>query len=120
MNEARRILFVCSQNSLRSPTAEQLYRDNARLKVRSAGVDRGATQRLTAEMLDWAEEVFVFEWEQSDEIRRQFPEQYSSVTIECLNVPDDYGFMEPALVTLLAKRLTPYLGAPERTDVPGL
>lgn len=112
MSPKRRILFVWSQNSLRSPTAEQLYRRSSHLEVQSAGIDPAAERLLTSEMLEWADEVFVFEWRQSDAIRQRFPKQYDNVTIQCLDVPDDYGFMEPSLVALLTKRLTPHLGPP--------
>jgi hypothetical protein len=37
-----KVLFVCSQNRLRSVTAERIFRDHPHLEVRSAGTDRNA------------------------------------------------------------------------------
>ncbi|MBL9174848.1 MAG: hypothetical protein JNL10_15025, partial [Verrucomicrobiales bacterium] len=56
-----RVLFVCSMNQWRSPTAEALYRNDARLEVRSAGVRIGARRRITQEDLEWADWIFVME-----------------------------------------------------------
>ena len=42
-----KILFVCAMNKQRSVTAERLYRNDARLDVRSAGVRTGANRRVS-------------------------------------------------------------------------
>src|SRR5207245_3140135 len=54
-----RILFVCTANVDRSRTAEDLYRDDPRYEVRSAGTAPFATTPLTRELLQWADRVFV-------------------------------------------------------------
>ena len=51
----RRVLFVCSQNRLRSPTAEQVFADWPGLEVASAGLDATAETPLSGELLEWAE-----------------------------------------------------------------
>ena len=56
-----RILFVCTANVDRSRTAEDLYRDDPRYEVRSAGTAPFATTPLTRDLLQWAERVFVME-----------------------------------------------------------
>lgn len=45
MNRRLRVLFVCAMNKQRSLTAEQLYRNDTRLEVRSAGVRSEALVR---------------------------------------------------------------------------
>jgi predicted protein tyrosine phosphatase len=42
------------------------------------------------------------------------PGLYGKLRIECLYVPDDYEFRNPLLLTILAHKLTPYLGPPAR------
>ena len=54
-----RILFVCTANIDRSRTAEDMYREDARYEVRSAGVAPFATVVLTRDLLLWADRVFV-------------------------------------------------------------
>ena len=46
-----KILFVCSQNRLRSPTAEKLCRSLPGYKVKSAGIKSGARVRITGGLL---------------------------------------------------------------------
>jgi predicted protein tyrosine phosphatase len=50
-----RVLFVCNQNRLRSPTAERVFGSDPGLEVRSAGVDRDASTPLTRDLLEWAD-----------------------------------------------------------------
>jgi predicted protein tyrosine phosphatase len=107
-----KVLFVCNQNRLRSPTAERLYSQACHLEVRSAGVDRDATVPITADLLEWADVVFVMEKRQRNLIHKRFRELYGTKRIVCLYIPDHYDFMEPRLVELLAARLAPHIGRP--------
>jgi predicted protein tyrosine phosphatase len=42
---SRNVLFLCSQNRLRSPTAEQLFADWPGIETASAGLNLGAEAR---------------------------------------------------------------------------
>ena len=55
------VLFVCSQNRLRSPTAEQIFADHPAIEVTSAGTNADADNPLTAELVRWADLIFVME-----------------------------------------------------------
>jgi len=55
----RRVLFICSQNLLRSPTAERVFRSWPGIEVASAGLDVSAATRVTAKLLAWANVIFV-------------------------------------------------------------
>jgi len=108
-----RILFVCTANVDRSPTAEDLYKDDGRYDVRSAGVAAFATVPLTRDLLLWADRVFVMN-EREDQhrtiIRIRFPDVDRPVVD--LDVEDRWRRGEPELVGLLLRRLRPHLGAP--------
>jgi predicted protein tyrosine phosphatase len=43
----KRVLFICSQNELRSPTAERVFSGRRDLEVASAGLNHDAPQPLT-------------------------------------------------------------------------
>jgi predicted protein tyrosine phosphatase len=45
------VLFVCSQNKLRSPTAEQVFANWPGVEVSSAGLDDGCGNPVTPEAL---------------------------------------------------------------------
>ncbi|WP_342657197.1 hypothetical protein NPJ82_09630 [Sphingomonas sp. NY01] len=57
----RTVLFVCSQNRLRSPTAEQVFSCREDLEMDSAGTNHNADNPLTAELIAWADVIFVME-----------------------------------------------------------
>lgn len=108
-----RILFVCTANLDRSPTAEDLYRDDPRYDVRSAGVAPFAAVPLTRDLLLWADRVFVMnerEDHQRTLIRIRFPDVERPVVD--LDVQDLWHRGDPDLVALLLRRLRPHLGAP--------
>jgi predicted protein tyrosine phosphatase len=107
----RKVLFVCDMNRLRSVTAERVFREDPRLEVRSAGVDRAATLVLGRELLEWADLVFVMQKRQRNIIRTRFEDLYWSKRIICLYIPDEFELMDPFLVRLLKDKVTPHLGA---------
>ena len=67
-----RVLFVCSLNQWRSPTAEALYRSDPRLEVRSAGIRSNARRRIGAADLKWANVVYVMEVDHRRWIQERF------------------------------------------------
>jgi len=105
----KRVLFVCSQNRLRSPTAERIFSRHPGIEVASGGTDPGAVRPVTAELLNWADVVFVME-----EHHRFLIEQNSRALLEhkrviVLGIPDIYEFMHPELVRLLEVKVLPFL-----------
>ncbi|MGB0951737.1 MAG: low molecular weight protein tyrosine phosphatase family protein [Planctomycetota bacterium] len=95
------LLFVCSRNQWRSPTGEQIYARDSRVAVRSCGVSMKARRRLREEDLDWADVVLVMEHAHRQRILQRFPDAGRDVAIEVLDIPDDYGFMDPELQEML-------------------
>ncbi len=108
-----RVLFLCNQNRLRSPTAEQVFGADPDLEVQSAGVDPDATIPVTREALEWADLVFVMEKRQRNIVRKRFPDLYSIKRIVCLYIPDNYDYMDPALVTILRTAVPRHFRPPE-------
>ena len=113
LSSRERILFVCTANVDRSRTAEDLYREDERFEVRSAGVAPFATVPLTRDLLLWADRVFVMN-EREDQhrtlIRIRFPDVDRPLTD--LDIEDRWRRGDPDLVTLILRRLRPHLGAP--------
>ena len=107
MSAPRRVLFVCSQNRLRSPTAEAVFRDDPGLEVRSAGTDADAPVPVTRELLEWADVVLVMERRHRNRIHARFRDLYAVKPVRCLYIPDEYDFMDPELVRLLRERVPP-------------
>lgn len=105
-----RILFVCTQNRLRSPTAEQIFSQWPGIECASAGVHSSADVPLDPELIAWADIIFVMESVHKTKMSTQFKKHLDGKRVVCLGIPDDYGFMEPALVQLLERKVSPFLG----------
>jgi predicted protein tyrosine phosphatase len=120
LSPRERILFICTANIDRSRTAEDMYRDDARYEVRSAGVAPFANVVLTRDLLLWADRVFVMN-EREDQhrtlIRIRFPDVDRPIVD--LDVEDRWHRGDPELIARLARRLRPHLGAPARDRKPG-
>lgn len=108
----KNVLFICSQNKLRSPTAEQLYSKRNDLNVLSAGLNNDAEEKVSEELLEWAETIFVMEKAHLNRLRKNFGKYLNAQKIICLDIPDIYEYMEPALVDTLTLKLRRYLGTP--------
>ena len=71
------------------------------IDVASAGTDAHAANPVTAELLAWADIIFVMEKSHRNKISKRFRSSLKSQRIICLNIPDDYEFMDAELVELL-------------------
>ena len=60
-----------------------------------------------ARMLDWAEVVFTMDAGQALALEEMFPQHSALAQLVCLQIPDEFTFLQPELVTLLEKRVTP-------------
>lgn len=107
--KVKNILFVCSQNRLRSPTAEQIYAGRPDLEVASAGTNNDAETPLSAELIAWADMIFVMEKAHRNKMQKKYRAALKDKRLIVLDIPDDYEFMDPVLVRLLQMRLARFL-----------
>jgi predicted protein tyrosine phosphatase len=101
----RNVLFVCSQNKLRSPTAEQVFSTWPDIETSSAGTNNDAENPLTAELVEWADIIFVMEKTHRHKLQKRHRQALNGKRLICLDIPDDYEFMDPALVSLLERKV---------------
>jgi predicted protein tyrosine phosphatase len=104
-----KLLFVCSRNRLRSLTAETIFDGVAGHQVRSAGTEPGARVRVTAGHLGWADLVFVMEKRHLSRLRQRFGDALDGKRVVCLYIPDDYAYMDEALVDRLRDGVAPHV-----------
>ena len=106
----KKLLFICSQNRLRSPTAEQVFSLHQHLETASAGTNHDAEIPLSAELVEWADLIFVMEKAHLNKLRSKFKRHLRGhQRVVCLDIPDDYDYMDPALVKLLQAKVGRYL-----------
>lgn len=103
------VLFVCSRNQWRSPTAEAVYQDDPRVCIRSRGTARAAKQSLRAGDLAWADLVLVMEDKHRNRLRAEYPGETKFLPIEVLHIPDEYQWMDPELVELVRVAAEPII-----------
>ena len=104
-----RTLFICHYNQRRSATAERVFAKDPALDVRSAGTSDEAMVRVNQRMLEWADVVFVMDDRQCTALRKMFPGHPALDRVVCLDIADNYHFLDPELITLLRDRTQPYL-----------
>jgi predicted protein tyrosine phosphatase len=88
------VLFVCSRNQWRSPTAEQVWRRHP----------------VSAADIEWAGQIFVMEEKHKSRLRQQFGRLLDKKTIHVLDIPDEYQYMQPELVDQLQQSVASILG----------
>lgn len=99
--EKQNILFVCSRNQWRSPTAEQIWRRHPMLNVRSGGTSPSARHTVSHADIDWADVVIVMEQRHRSRLVADFGDLLADKHIHVLDIPDEYQYMDPELVELL-------------------
>ena len=103
------ILFVCSANVDRSPTAEHIYANHPGLKVKSAGVGRDARQPVNAALLQWADVVLCMEKHHKQYIVEDFERFIAGKVIDYLDVQDIYPRMHPKLIEIITEKVDAWL-----------
>jgi predicted protein tyrosine phosphatase len=101
------LLFICSKNQWRSPTAELLFKNHAIHNARSAGTSDKARIKVNQRSIDWADVIFVMEYKHRDIIKQQFTTGIRKIVV--LNIEDNYQFCDPELLEILTQSLINYL-----------
>ncbi len=112
MAGAVKLLFVCSLNRWRSPTAEDLYRGFPGHEARSAGTEAGARIRVTAGLIGWADWIFCMERAHVDKLRARFPEELSGKRVVCLRITDEHPYGHPELIESIKVALSGHVAVP--------
>lgn len=105
----KHVLFICSQNRLRSPTAEQIFATHPGIECTSAGLNHDAENPVTPELVEWADLIFVMEKAHRNKLSSKFKKQLSKARVICLDIPDEYAFMDVILVRLLQSKVMRFL-----------
>ena len=95
------LLFLCSQNKRRSLTAEKLFDGDSQLQARSAGTENNARVKVTPGLIGWADIIFCMEKKHVRRIRERYSDILADKTVVCMNIPDDYNYMDDDLCELL-------------------
>jgi predicted protein tyrosine phosphatase len=103
------LLFVCSRNRLRSPTAEAIFSAYEGIEALSAGTSPDAANPVSADLIEWADLVFAMERVHQRRLQEKFGSPLRAKRVIVLGIPDNYKYMEPDLVRILESAVHPHL-----------
>ena len=103
------LLFVCSKNKLRSPTAEAIFSEYEAIEAIGCGVNSDSATPLSGDLVEWADVIFVMENIHKKKVSQKYQKQLKGKRIVCLNIPDRYQYMQTELITLLKNKVSHYL-----------
>ncbi|PAX60479.1 low molecular weight protein tyrosine phosphatase family protein [Brunnivagina elsteri] len=106
----KKLLFICSQNKLRSPTAEAIFSEYEDLEAESAGLNNDAEVAISIEAIKWADIIFVMEQVHRRKLSQKFQPFLKGKRVICLDIRDEYEYMDADLIQVLKSKVLPILG----------
>jgi predicted protein tyrosine phosphatase len=107
-----KLLFVCSKNQLRSPTAEAVFSAYPGIEALSAGTSHDAETPLTEDLIEWADVILVMEQGHREKVAKKFMTSLKNKRLMVLGIPDKYEYMAPELVRILKAEVSRLLRIP--------
>ena len=109
MTDSVNLLFICSRNQWRSPTAEDIWRKQPGYNARSAGTSPKARKTIGPADIRWADVIFVMEKKHKNRLIAEFTRMLDYKPVHILDIPDEYQYMDPELVDELLSRVRSFL-----------
>ena len=103
------LLFVCSRNRFRSPTAEAIFAGRPGIETDSGGLAPDAEVQLSSEQVQWADIILVMERSHLSRLKSRFGRHLNGKRVVSLDIPDNYAYMAPKLIERLERAMRPYL-----------
>jgi predicted protein tyrosine phosphatase len=103
----RKILFVCTGNIDRSPTAERLFKNVKGFNAKSAGISTSAVTPITEELINWADEIYVMEYKHKQAVLTLAPSVEEKVKV--LGIPDIYCRDDQNLKQVIKEKMKPFI-----------
>jgi len=84
--------------------------------VRSAGTEDKARIKVTRGHVGWADFIFVMEKKHIRRLRESFSDMLPHKKVVCLNIPDEYQFMDQELIDILISTVSEHIEIPMLLD----
>ncbi|MEM6580363.1 MAG: phosphotyrosine protein phosphatase [Pseudomonadota bacterium] len=105
----KKLLFVCSENRLRSPTAEEVFSKYDGVEAIGCGTNSDAETTISGDLIEWADVVLVMEKSHRNKVSRKYRSLLKDKRVVCLDIPDHYERMQPELIRLLETKVPRYV-----------
>lgn len=102
----KRLLFVCSENRLRSPTAEAVFSEYEGIEAIGAGTNTDAETPVSNDLIEWADVILVMEKTHRNKLSKKYKELLKNKRLVVLDIPDRYECMQPELIQLLKAKVS--------------
>jgi len=102
----KKLLFVCSENRLRSPTGEAVFSEYEGVEAIGAGTNSDAETPVSGDLIEWADIVLVMEKSHRNKISKKYKELLKNKRLVVLEIPDNYECMQPELIQLLKAKVS--------------
>ncbi len=99
------LLFVCSENRLRSPTGENVFSKYDGIEAIGCGTNSDAETPISGDLIEWSDIIFVMEKSHRNKVSKKFKPFLKSKRLICLDIPDEFERMDPVLIRLLENRV---------------
>ena len=103
------LLFVCSENRLRSPTAEAVFSQHPSINAIGAGTNSDSETPVSGDLIEWADIILVMENQHRNKVSKKFRALLKNKKLVCLDIPDNYKYMQPELIETLKLRVPRYV-----------
>jgi len=103
------LLFVCSENRLRSPTGEEVFSTYNGIDAIGCGTNSDSETPVSGDLIEWADIVFVMEKTHRNKVSKKFKELLKNKKLICLDIPDNYERMDPVLVRILESKVSKHV-----------
>ncbi|WP_444945467.1 low molecular weight protein tyrosine phosphatase family protein [Microbulbifer sp. VTAC004] len=100
------LLFVCSENRLRSPTGEEVFSQYDGINAIGCGTNKDAETTISGDLIEWADIIFVMEKSHRNKVMKKFKDLLEGKKLVCLVIPDNYDRMDPVLVRILEDKVS--------------
>ena len=105
----KNLLFICSENRLRSPTAEAVFTEYEGIQAIGAGANSDAATPVSGDLIEWADIILVMENMHRNKVSKKYKELLKNKRLIVLDIPDNYEYMDPQLIKLLKTKVSRHI-----------
>ncbi len=110
------LLFVCTENRLRSATAETALSKFEGITAIGCGTNKDAITPVSGDLILWADVVFVMQKMHYKKVMAKYKDLLKEIPLITLGIPDNYNYMDDELVTILERKVSRFVELRRKTE----
>lgn len=73
------------------------------------GTNSDAETPVSGDLIEWADVIFVMEKSHHNKVRKKFKQLLNDKRLICLDIPDNYDRMDPALIRIMEDKVSRHI-----------